>query len=189
MACGTEGRHHPLSGFRVGLGCARPDARAAVAVDCGDEGRRSWARHDVRGGRARAVTHRVAARDPGRVAQAAYRHRGDDDGHPASGRAVHGWGAAGGTSSGGADHGATAESVIEHWRLVEADFTREYGIELATAMESMTWRRFLVLLGGLSSRSRTAHALAPDGKRARQRSGPVRRLDKDGASAHFATIR
>jgi hypothetical protein len=39
--------------------------------------------------------------------------------------------------------------------LVEADFQREYGIDLMASLDSMSWRRFVVLLGGLSLESRT----------------------------------
>jgi len=43
--------------------------------------------------------------------------------------------------------------VLEHWNLVEADFQREYGIDLVEAAEVMSWRRFTALLGGLSANS------------------------------------
>jgi len=41
--------------------------------------------------------------------------------------------------------------MLEHWALIEADFTREYGIDLA--QETLTWRRFINLIGALSAES------------------------------------
>jgi len=44
--------------------------------------------------------------------------------------------------------------VIAHWADIEADFTREYpGIDFPREVWSMPWRRFMVLLRGLSSTS------------------------------------
>lgn len=49
----------------------------------------------------------------------------------------------------------------------------------------MTWREFMLLLGGLSQRSRTSMAL---GNRTRS-AGPVRRIyNATAARSHFATI-
>ena len=42
---------------------------------------------------------------------------------------------------------------------MEADFRREYGIDLKHELYSMTWREFCVLLAGLSSDSRTAQEI------------------------------
>lgn len=69
---------------------------------------------------------------------------------------------------------------------MEADFQREYRIDLGAEIGAMTWRRFTVLIGGLSAQSRTALALRGHGKGG-ARPRPV--LDKAAASAHFATIR
>lgn len=41
--------------------------------------------------------------------------------------------------------------VIRLWNLVESDFQREYNIDLATS--DMSWRKFQVLLGGLTGDS------------------------------------
>lgn len=40
---------------------------------------------------------------------------------------------------------------IEDWSILEADFTREYGIDLTAAR--ISWRRFVVLANGLSKNS------------------------------------
>lgn len=37
---------------------------------------------------------------------------------------------------------------------MEADFQREYGLHLATAIDNMSWRRFQALLFGLSANAR-----------------------------------
>lgn len=43
--------------------------------------------------------------------------------------------------------------MIEDWSLIEADFQREYGIDLVTDLKKMSWRKFLVLMKGLSKDS------------------------------------
>lgn len=43
--------------------------------------------------------------------------------------------------------------MIRHFGTLEADFEREYRIDLAADVWSMTWRRFMVLVRGLSVRS------------------------------------
>lgn len=40
--------------------------------------------------------------------------------------------------------------------VIEADFKREYDIDLVEALPDMSWRRFSILLGGLSGNSRFA---------------------------------
>ena len=37
--------------------------------------------------------------------------------------------------------------------MVEADFQREYGIDLSKEIDNMSWRRFVVLLQNLSTNS------------------------------------
>lgn len=54
--------------------------------------------------------------------------------------------------------------IIENWGLLEADFQREYNINLMASLWSMTWRRFLVLLQGLSSDSALVNKFANDGE-------------------------
>jgi hypothetical protein len=41
---------------------------------------------------------------------------------------------------------------------VESDFLREYNLDLSEALPRMSWRRFLVLLRGLSPQSATVAA-------------------------------
>jgi hypothetical protein len=42
------------------------------------------------------------------------------------------------------------------WALVEADFTREYGIDLVAELPRLTLRRFMVLVRGLGPGSAVA---------------------------------
>lgn len=46
-------------------------------------------------------------------------------------------------------------SVVESWASVEADFLREYNIDLVRDLDNMSWRRFQILLRGLSPNSAT----------------------------------
>lgn len=43
--------------------------------------------------------------------------------------------------------------------MIEADFQREYQIDLTKEMNTLTWRRFLVLLGGLGMNSTLINVL------------------------------
>ena len=46
-----------------------------------------------------------------------------------------------------------AVDIIEKWGLIEADFQREYGINLVEELDALSWRRFLTLLSGLGMNS------------------------------------
>ncbi|WP_373323199.1 Gp15 family bacteriophage protein [Alkalihalobacterium chitinilyticum] len=41
----------------------------------------------------------------------------------------------------------------EHWGAIEADFQREYRINLEESIHTISWRRFLILVKGLSQKS------------------------------------
>jgi hypothetical protein len=43
--------------------------------------------------------------------------------------------------------------IIENWTYIEADFIREYGIDLMESLPGMSWRRFSILLKGLGPNS------------------------------------
>lgn len=43
--------------------------------------------------------------------------------------------------------------------FIEADFLREYGIDLSERLDSMTWRQFNVLMRGLSRNSATVTSI------------------------------
>jgi len=49
---------------------------------------------------------------------------------------------------------------MESWALVEADFMREYGIDLVTELRRLTLRRFMVLVRGLGPGSAVANRQA-----------------------------
>lgn len=51
---------------------------------------------------------------------------------------------------------------MEKWSIIEADFQREYGINLIAACNDMSWRRFLILLRGLSAESALAMSIQMD---------------------------
>lgn len=42
---------------------------------------------------------------------------------------------------------------LEHWGIIEADFLREYSVDLINELKEMTYRRFVILLQGLSPNS------------------------------------
>ena len=43
--------------------------------------------------------------------------------------------------------------ILKDWAILEADFQREYGINLETDLWDMSWRRFVLLLNNLSGDS------------------------------------
>lgn len=51
-------------------------------------------------------------------------------------------------------HPDVNEDILANWRLIEADFRREYRIDLVFEISKMSWRYFLSLLSGLSAESR-----------------------------------
>ena len=53
--------------------------------------------------------------------------------------------------------------LIKQWKVIEADFASEYGIRLALVRDSMSFREFATLLGGLlSADTRLWRVLNPD---------------------------
>lgn len=49
--------------------------------------------------------------------------------------------------------------ILEHWGLLESDFQREYNMDLAEKLDTITWRRFLVLFNGLSANAVIFHVI------------------------------
>jgi hypothetical protein len=73
--------------------------------------------------------------------------------------------------------------VIRHFGTLEADFEREYRLNLAADVWDMSWRRFLVLLRGLSERSSWV-SLA----RARTKNGTRKIVKGAAVDAYFASV-
>lgn len=46
--------------------------------------------------------------------------------------------------------------MLQLWDAVEADFARDYGIDLTERLDEMSWRRFSVLLRNLSPQGAVA---------------------------------
>ena len=55
-------------------------------------------------------------------------------------------------------------AILENWDAIEADFQREYGIDLSQEMDQMTHRRFIVLLHNLGPESSVANRLRGMGR-------------------------
>lgn len=66
-----------------------------------------------------------------------------------------------------------ATTVLERWGLLEADFLREYAVDLDDAISSMPWRLFQALLAGLSPRSAWGLSLRTKQPQRRRLSDPV----------------
>lgn len=70
--------------------------------------------------------------------------------------------------------------MITHFDTLEADFQREYGIDLAREVWWMPWRRLIVLIRGLSTESGWYRLAAKHTK--------VRRISGRDVDAYFDTI-
>lgn len=73
--------------------------------------------------------------------------------------------------------------MIRHFGTIEADFEREYRIDLADEVWDMSWRRFMVLLRGLSLRSGWV-SLA----RARTKNGTRKIIKGAAVDDYFASV-
>ena len=124
----------------------------------------------VPGGRARSVARRRAHdQSDGAAAQ------GDRRRLPGRGRRARG--RAGGSA--GPRSGACA--FLEHWTAVEADFAREYQMDvLAEVRAGMSWRRFNALLSGLSP-----HAVY---RLVQRQAGRAQRISGADAPSFFASF-
>lgn len=70
---------------------------------------------------------------------------------------------------------------------MEADFQREYGINLVTGIRGMTWRRFSTLLRGLGPESAVVSRAVY--RRAAERSGErVVNVRSEDADRHFNSL-
>ena len=57
--------------------------------------------------------------------------------------------------------GKSQLDILEDFAMIEADFQREYGMNLVRSLDQgLSWRRFLVLLGHLGPNSVTTYTLA-----------------------------
>lgn len=74
------------------------------------------------------------------------------------------------------------EDILANWRLIEADFKREYRIDLALEIRTMSWRYFLTLLSGLSPRSRFIMKLQEKHEQSKDM------IDDDEAMALFGSL-
>lgn len=71
------------------------------------------------------------------------------------------------------------------WDAIEADFMRDYRIDLVEQLENMSWRRFLVLLHNLTpygSVAIKAHELS------KEPAETTKQDDEAAANAFFASV-
>ena len=58
--------------------------------------------------------------------------------------------------------------MLTLWEYIEADFQRDYGIDLGFALETISWRRFQTLLHALSPKGAVACNIGRIAKEARK---------------------
>lgn len=74
------------------------------------------------------------------------------------------------------------EDILANWRLIEADFRREYRIDLVSEIRTISWRYFLALLSGLSADSRFMMKLQEKQEQSKDL------IDDDEAMALFGSL-
>lgn len=76
--------------------------------------------------------------------------------------------------------------MLHLWDAVEADFKRDYGIDLMEQIDHMTWRRFIVLFSNLSPYGATASKA--DMLRKQLEEEPDEETSEQQANDFFASI-
>ena len=77
--------------------------------------------------------------------------------------------------------------MLHIWDAIEADFSRDYRIDLMEQIDQMSWRRFLVLLNNLSPYGATAMRIrALDNKKSAE--DTTEEEDKRAADQFFSSI-
>lgn len=76
--------------------------------------------------------------------------------------------------------------MLHLWDSVEADFMRDYGINLMEQLENMTWRRFQVLFSNLSPYGATA--TKADALREKMNDEPDPEHDEEQATEFFSQM-
>ena len=74
--------------------------------------------------------------------------------------------------------------MLHIWDAVEADFIRDYGIDLVEQLDSLSWRRFVVLLNNLSPYG----AVATQIRARNETKEPDEKDEKRAADAFFSSI-
>ena len=70
------------------------------------------------------------------------------------------------------------------WDAIEADFLRDYGIDLREQIRSISWRRFLVLLNNLSPTGAVAVSIRAEAEK-QEKEGAE---GKEAADAFFSSV-
>lgn len=75
--------------------------------------------------------------------------------------------------------------MLHIWDAVEADFMRDYRIVLMEQIDSMSWRRFLVLLNNLSPNGAVAVRIRAENDKSNETDNQT---DEQAANAFFSSI-
>jgi len=75
--------------------------------------------------------------------------------------------------------------MLHIWDAVEADFMRDYRIVLMEQIDSMSWRRFLVLLNNLSPNGAVAVRIRAENDKSNETDNQT---DEQAANAFFSSL-
>ena len=75
--------------------------------------------------------------------------------------------------------------MLHIWDAVEADFLRDYGIQLVEQLNNISWRKFTVLLNNLSPHGAVAMRMSMEESKAPEESPED---DEAAANAFFARV-
>lgn len=78
--------------------------------------------------------------------------------------------------------------MIDIWDSIEADFQRDYGIDLSIELEKMTWRRFETLLHNISPYGAVSMRLEEAGKKEKLKQEDEK-LQADGFFRSIASLK
>lgn len=74
--------------------------------------------------------------------------------------------------------------MLHLWGAIEADFLRDYRIDLLEQLDYMTWRKFLVLLNNLSPNGAVAVQIRSENEKPE----PDEQADEVAANAFFTSV-
>ncbi|MBR3795960.1 MAG: hypothetical protein IKK34_08030 [Clostridia bacterium] len=79
--------------------------------------------------------------------------------------------------------------MLRIWDAIEADFLRDYGIDLVEQLDGMTWRRFLILCRNLSPNGAVAVRIrAQQDLQEEERDETDEERDRRQAAAFFSSV-
>ena len=78
--------------------------------------------------------------------------------------------------------------MLHIWDAVEADFMRDYGIDLEEQLDTLSWRKFLVLLHNLNPHGAVAYRYEAERNAQKKRARREGLAGKEAADTFFSSL-